>query len=285
MIVSLDLRNETALAYTQRILKKGGRAKKSLGQNFLIDDEIINRIVWEGIPEGEMPLVEIGPGPGGLTRVLAARAEQFWAVELDNEKVDILKQEFKNYPLEIIHMDALKLDLKQIWGTEKGWLVGNLPYYIANPLLTHFLQQSESLQGMTIMVQKEVADRMISNPGSKEYGILSMAVQLYAEVQRLFDVPPTAFWPVPKVTSTVLRLNIRSYPGFKSKPEAFFRVVRAAFGQRRKTLLNALTAGLGIPKAEMSEIIRHAGIDEGLRPESLSISDFEKITNIINNLN
>ena len=272
---------ETALEYTRRILKKGGRAKKSLGQNFLVDDDVISKIVWQGIPKGDFPLVEIGPGPGGLTRELTERTDYLWVVELDKEKVEILKQEFKGYPLKILHQDALELNLNELWDREKGWLVGNLPYYITNPLLTHFLQQAESLQGMTIMVQREVADRIISAPGTKEYGILSIAVQLFAEARKLFDVPPTAFWPVPKVTSTVIRLDIRSYPGFKAEKEAFFRVVRAAFGQRRKTVLNALTAGLDIPKSEMSEIIRNAGVDEGLRPENLSIRDFERITNLI----
>lgn len=274
-------KNETALEYTRRILKKGGRAKKSLGQNFLVDDDVISKIVWQGIPKGDFPLVEIGPGPGGLTRELTERTDYLWVVELDKEKVEILKQEFKGYPLKILHQDALELNLNELWDREKGWLVGNLPYYITNPLLTHFLQQAESLQGMTIMVQREVADRIISAPGTKEYGILSIAVQLFAEARKLFDVPPTAFWPVPKVTSTVIRLDIRSYPGFKAEKEAFFRVVRAAFGQRRKTVLNALTAGLDIPKSEMSEIIRNAGVDEGLRPENLSIRDFERITNLI----
>ena len=274
-------KNETALEYTRRILKKGGRAKKSLGQNFLIDDDVINKIVWQGIPKGDFPLVEIGPGPGGLTRELTERTDRLWVVELDKEKVEILKQEFKGDPLKILHQDALELNLNGLWDKEKGWLVGNLPYYITNPLLTHFLQQTESLQGMTIMVQREVADRIISAPGTKEYGILSIAVQLFAEARKLFDVPPTAFWPVPKVTSSVIRLDIRSYPGFKAEKEAFFRVVRAAFGQRRKTVLNALTAGLDIPKSEMSEILKIAGVDEGLRPENLSIRDFERITNLI----
>lgn len=277
----LQRKMETAIDYTKRVLRRGGRAKKSLGQNFLIDDSIIEDIVWQGIPEGDMPLVEIGSGPGGLTRALVERTDRLWAVELDTEKIEILEKEFLDYPLHLIHMDALKLNLQDLWGKEKGWLVGNLPYYITNPLLMHFLEQGESLKGLTIMVQKEVGNRMMARPGSKEYGILSIAVQLSAEVHKLFDVPPAAFWPPPKVTSTVLRLDIRSYPGLEIDSVTFFQVVRAAFGQRRKTLLNALTAGLNIPKPEMSEILRIAGIDEGLRPEKLSIPEYEKIAKLI----
>jgi len=277
----LQEKNETAIDYTKRVLRKGGRAKKSLGQNFLIDDNIIDDIVWQAIPEGDMPLVEIGPGPGGLTRILTERTDRLWAVELDTEKVRILEKEFQGLPLHIIQMDALKLNLQDLWGKEKGWLVGNLPYYIANPLLMHFLEQGENLEGLTIMVQKEVGARMMAKPGCKEYGILSIAVQLSAEVQKMFDVPPAAFWPPPKVTSTVLRLSIRSFPGFETDPKLFFRVVRAAFGQRRKTLLNALTAGLDIAKPEMSEILRTAGVDEGLRPENLGIPEYQKIAQLI----
>ena len=273
----MQVKKETVMDYTKRVLRRGGRAKKSLGQNFLIDDHIIERIVWQGIPEEDMPLVEIGPGPGGMTRVLTERTDRLWAIEIDPEKVQILKKEYEGSPLNLIHMDALKLNLKDLWGEEKGWLVGNLPYYIANPLLMHFLEQSENLRGMTIMVQKEVASRMIAKPGGKEYGILSIAVQLYADVQKLFDVPPEAFWPSPKVTSTVLMLNIRSYPGFETEPGLLFRVVKAAFGQRRKTLLNALASGLDIPKSEMCDILRKAGVDENLRAENLSIIEYQKI--------
>lgn len=273
----MQQKQEAVIDYTKRVLRNGGKAKKSLGQNFLIDDDIIDSIVNQGIPEEDMPVVEIGPGPGGLTRVLIERTKRLWAIELDIAKIEILKKEFEESSLQIIHMNALQLNLKDLWGEEQGWLIGNLPYYIANPLLMHFLEQGDSLRGMTIMVQKEVANRMISNPGSKEYGILSIAVQLYAEVQKLFDVPPTAFWPSPKVTSTVLRFTIRKYPGLEIEPAVLFRVVKAAFGQRRKTLLNALVAGLDIPKTEMSEILRTAGVGDSLRAENLSILEFQKI--------
>lgn len=276
-----ERKEETALKYTRRVLQQGGRAKKSLGQHFLIDDCIIERIVQEGIPEGDIPLVEIGPGPGGLTRELLKRKPRLWAIELDQDKIQLLTREFKDNGLRLIHADALKVQLASLWGSEQGWLVGNLPYYITNPLLMHFLEQKESLLGMTVMVQKEVADRMTARPGGKDYGILSIAVQLSAETRRLFDVPPTAFLPQPKVTSSVIKLEIRPYPHFHCDEKQFFKVVRAAFSQRRKTLLNTLSSGLGISKPEVTGILGVVGIDARVRAEEISIDDYQKITDQI----
>lgn len=267
---------ETALEYTRRVLKFGQRAKKSLGQNFLIDDQIIERIIQEGVPEGNLPVVEIGPGPGGLTRNLVERVPRLWAIELDPEKIELLRREFPD-ALTLLHGDALKMKLTDLWGSEKGWLVGNLPYYITNPLLMHFLEQKESLLGMTVMVQKEVADRITAQPGGKEYGILSIAIQVSAEVQRLFDVQPSAFWPQPKVTSTVLKLRIRPFPGLEVQEQALLKVAKAAFGQRRKTLLNTLSAGLGISKGEMADVLKGAGIENSLRAEDISILEYQQI--------
>lgn len=271
-----DARQESAEQYTKRVLKKGGRAKKSLGQNFLIDDQIIEAIVQTGLPDPELPLIEIGPGPGALTRKLIENTNRLWAVELDQEKIEILQKEFAGQ-IELLHMDALKLNLKDLWGEEKGWLIGNLPYYITNPLLEHFLAQKDSLRGLTVMVQKEVARRMTAKPGGKEYGLLSIAIQLYAEAEILFDVPPAAFRPQPKVTSTVIRLKIRPYPGFSADQKAFFRVVRAAFAQRRKTLHNTLSSGLNLPKETVDEILRSAGISPNSRAEELGIIDYQNI--------
>ncbi|MGI6450605.1 MAG: 16S rRNA (adenine(1518)-N(6)/adenine(1519)-N(6))-dimethyltransferase RsmA [Desulfitobacteriia bacterium] len=272
-----NLKQETAAEYTRRVLRNGGRAKKSLGQNFLIDDSVIFRIVEEGIPPGDIPLVEIGPGPGGLTRVLAQKAHRLWAVELDSEKINLLRREFAGAPITFLQADALQVSLADLWGSEKGWLVGNLPYYITNPLLMHFLEQKDSLLGMTVMVQKEVAGRMLANPGGRDYGILSLAVRLFAEGQSLFDVPPSAFWPAPKVTSTVVKLEIRPYPGFTADHRLFFRVVRAAFGQRRKNLLNSLSAGLGMPKGDLQALLQAVGIDGSLRAENLGILEYQRI--------
>lgn len=271
---------ESAGDYTRRLLRKGARAHKSLGQNFLMDDQVISEIVEASVLDPDLPLIEIGPGLGVLTRVLAREVHKLWAVELDQSKVEILKQELQGLPLEILIMDALKLQLNDIWGEQKGFLVGNLPYYITSPLLMHFLEQKESLIGMTVMVQKEVADRIIAKPGSKDYGVLSIAVQVAADSERICDVSPEAFWPAPKVYSTVIRLKLRPYPGFHVNSKDFFRVVKAAFSQRRKTLGNSLSSGLGIDKKRAEEILKQAEIDGQRRAETLSIEEFQMITEV-----
>lgn len=271
---------ENAADYTRRLLRKGARAHKSLGQNFLMDDQVISEIIGASVLDQDVPLVEIGPGLGVLTRILAREVHKLWAVELDKSKVEILQRELQGLPLEILVMDALKLKLNEIWGDQKGFLIGNLPYYITSPLLMHFLEQKESLMGMTVMVQKEVADRLVAKPGTKAYGVLSIAVQVAAEPERICNVPPQAFWPAPKVHSTVVRLNLRSYPGFKVNSKDFFRVVKAAFSQRRKTLGNSLSSGLGLDKKIVGGILKQAEIDEQRRAETLSIEEFQTITQV-----
>ncbi|AHF05701.1 16S rRNA (adenine(1518)-N(6)/adenine(1519)-N(6))-dimethyltransferase RsmA [Desulfitobacterium metallireducens] len=271
---------ENAADYTRRLLRKGARAHKSLGQNFLMDDQVISEIIGASVLDPDIPMIEIGPGLGVLTRILAQDVNKLWAVELDKSKVEILRHELEGPSLEILVMDALKLNLRDIWGEQKGFLVGNLPYYITSPLLMHFLEQKESLIGMTVMVQKEVADRIVAKPGTKAYGVLSIAVQVAAEPERICNVLPQAFWPAPKVHSTVVRLNLRPYPGLQVNSQDFFRVVKAGFSQRRKTLGNSLSSGLGIDKKRVSEILMQAGIDEQRRAETLSIEEFQTVTQV-----
>lgn len=271
---------ESAFNYTQRLLRGGARAHKSLGQNFLTDDGIINEIVAASIQDSEVPIVEIGPGLGVLTRALAQEAQKVWAIELDRGKIELLTRELKGLPIEILNMDALKLDLREIWGEKKGVLVGNLPYYITSPLLMHFLEQKESLQSMVVMVQKEVADRIVAKPGGKAYGILSIAVQISAQAEKVIEVPPKAFWPAPKVTSAVVKLNVRPYPGFKVAEKDFYRVVKASFSQRRKTIGNSLSAGLGVDKKQAGLILEKAGVDDQRRAETLSIEEFQTLTEV-----
>lgn len=269
---------ENAAEYTQRLIKSGARAHKSMGQVFLMSDEVINGIVSASTLLPEVPLVEIGPGLGVLTRVLAPRVQKLWAIELDKHKIGILNKELSGQSIEIVNLDALTLNLKELWGDQKGYLIGNLPYYITSPLIMHFLEQADHLSGMTIMVQKEVADRIAAPPGSKTYGILSIAVQISAQVTKVMDVSPSSFWPVPKVTSAVIRLDLRPYPGFDVDKKNFFRVVKAAFSQRRKTLGNSLTGGLGLRKEEVILRLQSAGISEGRRAETLSIDEFQELT-------
>ena len=273
---------ERAAEYTQRLIRSGARAHKSMGQVFLMSDEVIDRIVLASTLQPDVPLVEIGPGLGVLTRVLAPRVQKMWAVELDIHKIAILNKELRGQPIEIVNQDALLLDLNELWGDQKGYLVGNLPYYITSPLIMHFLEQADRLSGMTIMVQKEVADRIAAPPGSKTYGILSIAVQISAQVTKVMDVSASAFWPAPKVTSAVIRLDLRPYPGFDVDKRDFFRMVKAAFSQRRKTLGNSLAGGLGLRKEEVIERLQGAGISDGRRAESLSIEEFQVLTKALN---
>jgi len=271
---------ESAAEYTRRLVNSGARAHKSMGQVFLINDEVLECIVSASTLQPEVPLVEIGPGLGVLTRVLVPRVRKMWAVELDKHKIGILNKELRGHPIEFINQDALKLDLFDLWGDKKGYLVGNLPYYITSPLIMHFLEQTDRLSGMTIMVQKEVADRIAASPGSKTYGILSIAVQISAQVTKVTDVLPNAFWPAPKVTSAVIKLDLRPYPKFDVDKRDFFRVVKAAFSQRRKTLGNSLAGGLGLRKEEVIERMQGSGISDGRRAESLSIEEFQILTKV-----
>lgn len=272
---------ENAAEYTRRLLKGGAHAQKSLGQNFLMDDDVIAEIVAASMADPSQPLLEIGPGLGVLTRLLARHVHKMWAIELDKKKMDILHKELRDLPVEILQGDALKLELKELWGARKGFLVGNLPYYITSPLLMHFLEQSDYLSGMTVMVQKEVAERLAASPGSKTYGVLSVAVQVEAEVERIVDVPARSFWPAPKVDSAVVRLNLRAYPDFNVDKQAFFKVVKAAFSQRRKTLANSLAAGLGVEKALIIECLNEADISPERRAETLMIEEFQELTRVI----
>lgn len=274
---------ESAADYTKRLLKSGAKARKSLGQNFLIDDRVIAGIIQASELTPETPVVEIGPGLGVLTRELAVVVDELWAVELDKAKVRLLQKELLTNELlkkkvYILHQDALTLNLLDLWGNRKGYLVGNFPYYITSPLLNHFLAQAPLLTGMTVMVQKEVAERIVAEPGSKAYGILSVAVQVNAEATKALDVPAGAFWPAPKVESAVLKLKVRPYPNFRVKQEAFFRIVKGAFSQRRKNLGNTLSAALNLPKALVLSLLAEAGISGERRAETLSIEEFQILT-------
>jgi 16S rRNA (adenine1518-N6/adenine1519-N6)-dimethyltransferase len=274
---------ESALDYTQRLLRRGARAYKSLGQNFLIDDEVIAQIVQASELNPDTLLVEVGPGLGVLTRVLARQVQKMWAVELDRKKIAILQRELQGLPVEIIYGDALQLELTQLWGNSQGFLIGNLPYYITSPLIMHFLEQSASLTGMTIMVQEEVANRLAAHAGSKDYGVLSVAVQIAAEVEKVTRVPAEAFWPVPKVNSAVVRLRLRPFPGIRDK-EALLKIVKAGFSQRRKTLVNSLSAALQLPKEIVSLKLGELGIDERRRSETVSIEEFIRLSDSLHQI-
>lgn len=275
---------ESALNYSRKMLKRYNlRAKKSLGQNFLIADNVIENIIRASGLGADEQVLEIGPGIGALTRKLAQSAEHVWAVELDESLVELLQEEFKDAQnIEIIHADALKFSIRGL-GKDKIRLIANLPYYITSPLLKHFLRQREQLKSLTIMVQEEVARRIVANPGSKDYGVLSLAVQAFCDARILFTVPPNSFLPAPKVTSAVVQLNILTDPLIDERnEEGFFRIVRSAFAQRRKNVLNSLANTSGFDKNRLAEALSRAKLDPGLRAENLSLQDFIHLTQCLN---
>ncbi len=273
---------------TRILMKKHDfRFKKRLGQNFLVDPDCL-RAVAAGLSPDDMAL-EIGPGMGFLTAALAETAGFVYGVELDRELVAILEEVFAGEGrVRIVQGDGLKLDFAAVAaaGAERGFtgpfrIVANLPYYITTPLLFHFLENRGFWSDMTLMVQKEVAERIVAAPGGKAYGVLTLSVAYDADAEILFTLPPTAFRPAPKVESAVLRLTRREAPPAPVADRAGFKkLVQAAFAQRRKTLANALAqGGLGLGKEEALSLLAAAGIDPSRRGETLSFAEFAALAN------
>ncbi|KOO42353.1 16S rRNA (adenine(1518)-N(6)/adenine(1519)-N(6))-dimethyltransferase RsmA [Priestia koreensis] len=270
---------------TKEILDKYGFSfKKSLGQNFLIDTNILHRIVDHADITEETGVIEIGPGIGALTEQLAKRAKKVVAFEIDQRLLPILADTLSPYPnVKVIHQDILKADVQTVIKDEFQeckdlMVVANLPYYVTTPILMKLLEEQLPLRGIVVMLQKEVADRIAAEPGNKSYGSLSIAIQYYTEAETVMIVPKTVFNPQPNVDSAVIRLIKRPEPPVKVKDEAFFfQVVRASFGQRRKTILNNLTSNLSFGKEQKEQVIlalETAQIDPKRRGETLSIQEF-----------
>ncbi|WP_416420377.1 16S rRNA (adenine(1518)-N(6)/adenine(1519)-N(6))-dimethyltransferase RsmA [Priestia aryabhattai] len=270
---------------TKEILKKYGFTfKKSLGQNFLIDTNILHRIVDHAEITEETGAIEIGPGIGALTEQLAKRAKKVLAFEIDQRLLPILADTLSPYPnAKVIHQDVLKADLKETLeqefeNIEDLMVVANLPYYVTTPILMKLLEEQIPVRGIVVMLQKEVADRIAAKPGTKEYGSLSIAIQYYTEAETVMIVPKTVFNPQPNVDSAVIRLLRRPKPAVEVQDEAFFfQVVRASFGQRRKTILNNLVNNLPNgkqKKADIEQALSTAEIDPKRRGETLSIQEF-----------
>ena len=277
---------------SKKIMEKHGlHHKKSLGQNFIVEANIIEKIVKAAALTRRDIAVEIGPGLGALTQGLAEAAGQVLAMEIDKTLVPVLQELFADVPhVHIEHGDALKADfnaltlpLRAQGNYEEGFvIVANLPYYITTPLMMHFLESSFPWRRQVLMVQKEVAQRVMAKAGTKEYGALSLAVQYRAEVEMAFTVPPNVFYPKPKVDSAVMILKRLPGPPVFLKDEAlFFAVIKAAFGQRRKTLNNALAAGLNLEKAMLADIFAETGIAASRRGETLSIQEFASLANTL----
>jgi len=272
---------------TKELLKKFEfRMSKRLGQNFLIDKGILDEIIEGAELTKEDYVLEIGPGMGSMTQKLCESAGKVVAVEIDKKLIPVLNVTLSGYDnVKVINHDVLKVDLKGLleehFGNNTVKVVANLPYYITTPIIMKLLEERLNLSSITIMVQKEVGDRIKAAPGGKVYGSLSVAVQYYAKPIQLLLVPPSSFIPQPEVDSIVLKLDILSKPAVEVEEEKlFFRVVKSAFGQRRKTLLNALTAGnLGPTKEQFKYILASVDIDENRRGETLSLQEFANITN------
>ncbi|HZJ78262.1 MAG TPA: 16S rRNA (adenine(1518)-N(6)/adenine(1519)-N(6))-dimethyltransferase RsmA [Clostridia bacterium] len=259
------------------------KLSKSFGQNFLIDPSVCPRMADESIIDDETGVIEIGPGIGVLTVELAKRAKRVVSVELDKKLIPVLSETLKDFDnVEVLNEDILKLDLKKLIDEKfKGMKVvvcANLPYYITSPVIMHLLESELEIESITVMVQLEAAQRLTAQVGSRQAGAITVAVNYYAKSEKLFDVSRTSFYPAPKVESAVIRLEIREEPPIKIKNEIrFFRFVRAAFGQRRKTAANSLSAGLALPKDKVIDAIRRAGFDSNIRAEALSMEELAKL--------
>jgi 16S rRNA (adenine1518-N6/adenine1519-N6)-dimethyltransferase len=266
---------------TLHILRAFGlHASKRLGQNFLVDEAVVDGIVAAaGVKAGEAVL-EIGPGIGTLTQGLLEAGARVVAVELDRRLVTVLAETLSGYEnVRVVHGDILKIDILREMATVPFKVVANLPYYITTPILMLLLEQRIPATVLVAMVQKEVAARMVAAPGGKDYGALSVAVQYYTAPEIAFVVPPQSFVPAPAVESAVIRCVVRNRPPVALAEEAaFFRVVKATFAQRRKTLANALK-GAGLAPADTAAMLAAAGIDGGRRGETLSLAEFAAVAN------
>ena len=259
---------------------------KSLGQNFLVDQSVPRDIV-DGADVGPEDLViEIGPGVGTLTAQILKIAKRVVAIELDDTLIPILTEELGGYPnFSLIHNDALKVNFDEIIGDEQSIkLVANLPYYVTTPIIVKLLKEKHKFKSLTIMIQKEVAERMNAEPGNKDYGALTLLVQYYCNTKIVRKVPPACFIPRPKVDSIVIRLDKLDEPKVKVDNEKlFFDIIRNSFNMRRKTLWNGVKS-IGPAKEKLEEAFEKAGVDPKRRGETLSIQEFATLANCINEI-
>ena len=265
----------------------GVRPDKALGQNFLIDEEVIDTIVSESGVSKETLVIEIGPGTGALTLPLAEAAGWLIAIELDESMIEGLRiKTFGMDNVEIIHQDILETDLKNLseeamkeHGLSELRIIGNLPYYITTPIIMKLLESDTGAASITVMMQKEVADRIAAEPGTRASGAITYPVHYHAEVSEIAYVPRECFYPVPKVDSAVLRLDLRDEPAVNVRDEDhMMRCIKAGFSMRRKTLLNSLTALGEHNKEKLAEALSAAGIDPSRRAETLSLEEFARLS-------
>lgn len=278
--------NLTDISYVKSVLSKHGFTfSKALGQNFLINPSVCPKMAELCGASDSVGVIEVGPGAGVLTNELAKVSHKVAAIELDKRLLPVLSETLSEHDnIKIINGDVMKLDLRQIIEEEFGGgevvVCANLPYYITSPVIMRILEERLPIQSLTVMVQKEAADRICAKPGTRESGAISAAVHFYSEPEMLFKVSKGSFMPAPKVDSAVIKLHIRKQPPVDiSDEKMFFKVVRAAFSQRRKTLANSLSSGLSMPKQEVTALLEKAGIRTNARAEEMTMEDFARLAN------
>ena len=276
------------LEETKTIMKKYGiKANKDLGQNFLINEEVVENIINSSEISKEDLIIEIGPGLGTLTKELLKKAGKVVCIELDKKMIKILKDRFiTSSNLEILNEDVLQVDLNELIKKHKGHdnikkakIVANLPYYITTPIIMKLLEDKLDIESITVMIQKEVADRLIDIPGGKYTGAITYTIFYYCESEKIMEVPNNSFIPEPDVTSEVIKMKLRNKPAVEiENPKVMFMIIKSAFMQRRKTLLNALTnTQVFASKQEGLKILKKLNLDENVRAENLSIQDYANI--------
>lgn len=265
--------------------KHNFKLSKSLGQNFLIDGNIVRKIVEGAEINKEDYVLEVGPGMGTLTEELALNAKKVLAIEIDKKLKRVLDDTLVQYDnVEILFDDILKIDLEEVikekTGDKKIKVVANLPYYITTPIIAKFLEGNYNIDSINVMVQKEVADRITASPNNKNYGSLSIFAQFYSDPEIILNIPKTVFIPQPKVDSAVIRLKI-SNKFLDVDRDILFKLVRAAFSKRRKTILNSLSSGLDMEKDEIRLMLEECGIESNKRAENISLDEYIKLSNIM----
>lgn len=288
-VETMNKRLSSHSATMDLVKKHGFKFTKSLGQNFLIDDNIVDKIVAGAGIGPEDKIIEVGPGIGTLTREMASRAQNLMAVEIDKNLIPILEDTLGDYDnVKVVNEDIIKADIRGLIDENLGGgpvkLVANLPYYITTPIIMRFLEEGINVTDIVVMVQKEVAERMNAQPGGKDFGALSVAVQYYCDTEIVAKVPRHLFVPQPNVDSIVIALRVRPERKYKVDDEdLYFKVVKAAFGQRRKTLLNSISSMGNLSKDQVKEALEEAGIDPKRRGETISLDEFAILSNVIGN--
>ena len=273
---------------SEDLKKEKFRFKKQFGQNFISDDHLLAKIVEAAEITPEDVVIEIGPGAATLTAALAEKAAQVIAIEIDKDLFPIIERRMAGYSnFELVAGDAMKVDFDTLaakYGAKRYKVVANLPYYITTPIVMRFLEEGFRVSKLVIMVQQEVADRFLANPGTKAYGAITAAINYYGSVSRAFNVPRTMFTPRPEVDSSIVKIKCYENKPFEADDDKLLRrVIKAAFGQRRKTLNNALKA-LNLPKDELDKALQRTGIDAARRGETLSVEEFVCLSNAISKI-